>query len=81
MPQDDGAQPQGEGAHWVKSSLSFSTRQCVEVAGLPGGVVGVRHSKDPDGPVLRFTPDEWQAFLGGARAGEFNGFGTMPPGR
>jgi hypothetical protein len=67
---------QGEGAHWVKSSLSFSNGACVEVADLPNGAVGVRHSKDPNGPVLRFTPAEWQAFLGGTRLGEFDGFGA-----
>jgi len=44
------------------------------VAGLPGGRVGVRHSKDSKGPVLRFTPDEWRAFLGGVRNGEFDRF-------
>jgi hypothetical protein len=47
----------------------------VEVAGLPGRTIGLRDSKDPNGPVLRFTPDEWQAFLGGARNGEFDAFG------
>jgi hypothetical protein len=66
---------QGRGPHWVKSSLSFSNSNCVEVADLPGGQVGVRHSKHTDGPVLRFTPGEWQAFLGGARNGEFDSFG------
>jgi len=60
---------------WVKSSLSFSNSNCVEVANLPGSQVGVRHSKDTQGPVLRFTPDEWQAFLGGVRNGEFDSFG------
>jgi Domain of unknown function (DUF397) len=55
---------------WVKSSLSLANSNCVEVADLPGGEVGVRHSKDPQGPVLRFTADEWQAFLGGVRKGE-----------
>ena len=64
------------GPTWIKSSLSFSNGACVEVADLPSGVVGVRHSKDPSGPVLRFTPAEWQAFLGGARLGEFDGFGA-----
>lgn len=42
---------------------------------MPDGGVGVRHSKDPDGPVLQFTKEEWYAFLAGAKAGEFNGFG------
>ncbi len=60
---------------WVKSSLSFSNGNCVEVAHLPGGHIGLRDSKNPEGPVLRFTTDEWNAFLGGARNGEFDGFG------
>jgi hypothetical protein len=65
----------GSGPYWVKSSLSFASGNCVEVAGLPGDGVGVRNSRDPDGPVLRFTPDEWSAFLGGVRNGEFDSFG------
>lgn len=61
---------------WIKSSLSFSNGNCVEVTELPGGTVGVRNSRDPEGPVLRFTPGEWAAFLAGARRGEFDRFGT-----
>jgi hypothetical protein len=34
--------------------------------------VAVRDSKDPDGPVLEFTPLEWLCFLAGAKAGEFD---------
>jgi hypothetical protein len=60
--------------NWVKSSLSFSNGNCVEVAGLPSGGIGVRNSRDPEGGMLRFTPDEWRAFLGGARNGEFDQF-------
>jgi hypothetical protein len=67
---------QGPSSYWVKSSLSFANGNCVEVAGLPDGRVGVRHSKDVTGPILRFTPDEWHAFLGGVRNGEFDRFGT-----
>jgi Domain of unknown function (DUF397) len=48
----------------------------VEVASLPGDWVGVRDSKDPDGAVLRFSAGEWDAFLGGARNGEFDQFGV-----
>ena len=32
----------------------------------------VRDSKDPDGPSLRFSRRAWDAFLAGARAGEFD---------
>jgi hypothetical protein len=45
---------------------------CVEVAPLGRGHVGVRDSKDKTGPVLQFTPDEWSAFIGGVRNGEFD---------
>jgi hypothetical protein len=58
--------------HWIKSSLSFANGDCVEVANLPDGRIGVRHSKDTAGPVLRFTSSEWRAFIGGARNGEFD---------
>jgi len=36
------------------------------------GAVLVRHSKNPEGGVLRFTADEWRAFEAGVRAGEFS---------
>src|SRR5580700_1057225 len=66
-------------AIWAKSSLSFSNGNCVEVAELPGGSVGVRNSRDSEGPVLRFTQGEWNAFLAGARLGEFDRFGAAGP--
>jgi hypothetical protein len=49
------------GDGWRKSSYSSGGQQgsCVEVArGLPG-IVTVRDSKDPHGPVLTVTPDGW----------------------
>ena len=57
-------------AVWRKSHFS-GTNGCVEVAFLPGQVA-VRDSKQRGGPVLVFTDHEWEAFLSGARAGEFN---------
>ena len=57
---------------WVKSSFSFANGDCVEVASMPDGQIGVRDSKDTAGPVLRFTSSEWQAFVAGARNGEFD---------
>ena len=65
----------GSGSFWIKSSLSYANGNCVEVADLPGGAIGIRNSRDSAGPVLRFTPEEWHAFLGGVRNGEFDSFG------
>ncbi|UGT42912.1 DUF397 domain-containing protein [Nocardia yamanashiensis] len=50
------------GAHWFKSSHSESSGACVEVAWLGEGAVGVRDSKDPAGPALVFTADQWDVF-------------------
>jgi hypothetical protein len=58
------------GVPWRKSTYS-GANGCVEVAFL-GDRVAVRDSKDRLGAVLLFTPDEWHAFLGGARDGEFD---------
>ena len=64
-------------AIWVKSSFSFSNGNCVEVASLPGGEIGVRNSRDPGGPVLMFMPGEWDAFVGRARRGELGGLSGL----
>jgi len=57
-------------AQFRKSSLSEAVGNCVEVAIIQ--TVLVRDSKDPEGPILRFTFDEWTAFVAGVRGGEFN---------
>lgn len=58
-------------ATWVKSSYSGPQGNCVEVARLSDGSVAMRNSRHPDGPALVFTSAEWEAFLNGARTGEF----------
>lgn len=60
------------GARWFKSSHSSGGSDCVEVAHLSEGMVGVRDSKNPAGPALVFTPGEWDAFTAGLAHGEFN---------
>ncbi|WP_280272026.1 DUF397 domain-containing protein [Nocardia wallacei] len=60
------------GAKWFKSSWSSGGNECVEVAHLATGMVGVRDSKNPTGPALVFTPSEWEAFTGGVKDGEFD---------
>lgn len=59
-------------ANWFKSSFSQPSGDCVEVAHLDGGLVGVRHSKNPIGPALVFTSGEWDAFTAGVNDGEFD---------
>jgi hypothetical protein len=53
--------------NWIRAHATFakSSRSeggnCVEVA--RSEVVGVRNSKDPDGPVLLFTRSGWERFV------------------
>jgi hypothetical protein len=57
---------------WRKAARSGNVGACVEVAHLDADTIGVRDSKDPGGPVLRFTRAEFAAFVDGARNGEFD---------
>jgi hypothetical protein len=71
-------------ARWRKSTFSGNNGgDCVEVAELTSGsenahpghddaLIAVRDSKDPDGPKLFFTPAEWDAFLNGVKANQFD---------
>jgi hypothetical protein len=57
------------GAVWRKSSYSGSNGgACIEVA-TADLAVAIRDSKDPDGPLLAFARDEWNAFAEQVKAG------------
>ena len=59
------------GAVFRKSSYSGSNGGgCVDVADNLPGIVAVRDSKDPHGPNLTFSRDEWRAFTGCVKRGE-----------
>ncbi|MFI7427444.1 DUF397 domain-containing protein [Micromonospora sp. NPDC049836] len=60
--------PDLTGAVWRKSSRSNNGGNCVEVADSLPGVVGLRDSKDPAGPVLTFHPTAWATFVNGVKA-------------
>jgi hypothetical protein len=58
---------------WRKSSYSGANGGgCVEIAQFPAAAVGVRDSKNPEGPSLLLTVDEWRAFVAGAKTGQFD---------
>jgi hypothetical protein len=60
------------GLNWRTSSYSNGAGgMCVEVAPLGSGML-VRDSKNPSAAVLAFSAAEWDAFLAGARGGEFD---------
>jgi hypothetical protein len=66
--------PEGKRLPWRKSSFSSDTANCVEFA--PGSEhVGLRDSKDPDGPNLWFAVECWRDFVASVVADEFE-----PPG-
>jgi hypothetical protein len=61
------------GAEWRKSSRSGDNGgNCVEVARNLQGIVAVRDSKDPDGPKLVCSPEDWRAFTASVKAGRFD---------
>lgn len=64
-----GDEPAGS---WRKSSRSYSSGGCVEVATLSGELIGVRDSKKQRGTVLRFSPAEWDAFVDEVRMGRLD---------
>ncbi|WP_405615034.1 DUF397 domain-containing protein [Streptomyces sp. NBC_01508] len=56
-------------AQWRKSSYSNGDGgECVEVADGCPGVIPVRDSKTPTGPVLLLTPTAWGDFVAFASA-------------
>ncbi|MEW1861611.1 MULTISPECIES: DUF397 domain-containing protein [unclassified Streptomyces] len=61
----------GPGVEWRKSSYSNgSGGNCVEVGDGNPAVLPVRDSKDPEGPVLTFTPAAWTSFVRALKSGD-----------
>ncbi|WP_045742267.1 DUF397 domain-containing protein [Actinoplanes rectilineatus] len=55
-----------------KSSRSGAAGQCVEVELQAAGGIVVRDTKNPGGAALTYTGGEWDAFVEGVKAGEFD---------
>lgn len=63
-----------ESPRWFTSSYSDNGGQCIEVAAnlaASRGLVPVRDSKNPTGPVLGLPADAFSSFVEGVKAGEF----------
>ncbi|MFE7608949.1 DUF397 domain-containing protein [Streptomyces celluloflavus] len=61
--------------NWIKSSYSGSGGSCVEWAPASTsstGIVPVRDSKDPHGPMLTIAPAAWSTFVGSVKTGELS---------
>ncbi|MEY9845906.1 hypothetical protein ABH940_002989 [Streptacidiphilus sp. BW17] len=56
------------GAEWMSSSQGIGDVQIAFVDGF----IAMRDRRSPEGPSLIFTPAEWNAFVLGARDGEFD---------
>jgi hypothetical protein len=57
-------------AAWRKSRRSQQNGACVEIAANLPGIVAIRDSKDPDGPKLTFTCQDWAFFIRRLKDGE-----------
>ncbi|MGP3917513.1 DUF397 domain-containing protein [Nonomuraea sp. 10N515B] len=60
-------------AHWRKATKSGSNGgDCLEVAPLSGGRVGIRDSEAPEKPPFVVPGAVWDAFIDGVKQGEFD---------
>lgn len=57
---------------FFRKADSSDTGGCVEVAALPGGGVAVRDTKNRDSGTQLYTDHEWDCFVSGIKAGEFD---------
>jgi hypothetical protein len=62
---------ESERLNWRKAKRSMNGGNCTEIAAATG-VIAVRDSKDPLGPVLRYPVTSWTSFLASARSGGFD---------
>ncbi|RMB86485.1 DUF397 domain-containing protein [Streptomyces shenzhenensis] len=63
-----------ETPRWITSSYSNNGGACVEVAAnlvASRGVVPVRDSKNPNGPVLDLPAHAFSSFVAGVKIGQF----------
>jgi len=57
---------------WIVSSRSTGNGGSCVQARRHDGLIEVRNSKHPDAGSVRFTVEEWDSFLDGAKKNEFD---------
>jgi Domain of unknown function (DUF397) len=73
MKDGGGGSMNSDTTGWIMSSRSTGNGgSCVE-ARRHAGLIEVRNSKSRDAGTVRFTIEEWDSFLDGAKKGEFDG--------
>ena len=61
-----------DSAEWRKATRSGADGDCLEVAPLPGGHIGIRDTERPDQTPYVVRASVWRAFIDGAKNGEFD---------
>ena len=55
---------------WL-TALSCDGGACVQVAADQDTIL-IRNSRQPDGPLVEYTPEEWHEFVSGIKKGDFD---------
>ena len=58
------------GLTW-RTALSCNGGACVQVAATENGLL-LGNTRQPSGPMLSYTPDEWREFVAGIKKGDFD---------
>lgn len=54
-----------------RTALNCDGGACVEVA-ADRNIIVIRNSRQPDGPLVEYTPEEWHEFVSGVKKGDFD---------
>jgi len=58
-------------AEWRRTTNLDGTPGKLEIGFADNGLVALRYAEEPDGTILIYTPEEWDAFVEGVKDGEF----------
>ncbi|SDE20504.1 DUF397 domain-containing protein [Glycomyces harbinensis] len=59
-------------ARWERPDADDGTLGELEIGFAANGLVAMRRADDAEGTILIYTPEEWEAFVGGVRDGELD---------